>query len=127
MTKEIVSVQNTVEVEKKSWQEYTNVAETNFKSQLLQEHETSQRQIEELQQKKAQVTKMYKKEVKEMADFFDQERKEMTQKLTKLESLKVQNRQDESEKIAKIHALEHQAKSLQDVHQMYVKEKQNYE
>ena len=78
MTKEIVSVQNTVEVEKKSWQEYTNVAETNFKSQLLQEHETSQRQIEELQQKKAQVTKMYKKEVKEMADFFDQERKEMT-------------------------------------------------
>lgn len=45
-----------------------------------------------MQQKKAQVTKMYKKEVKDMADFFDQERKEMMQKLAKLESLKVQNR-----------------------------------
>ena len=60
-------MQQQVEQEKKTWQEYTNVAEANFKQQLLQEHETNQRQLDELHQKKAQATKIYKKEVQALA------------------------------------------------------------
>jgi hypothetical protein len=51
----------------------------------------------------------------------------MAQRLHKLEAVRAKGPGEESEKAAKIHALEHQTKALQDVHAMYMKEKQNYE
>ena len=79
------------------------MSEANFKAQLLQDQDTAQKQIDELQQKKTALIKFYKKEIIEVATVHEAERKELEVKLNKLEQLKSKIPQGENEKLSKIH------------------------